>query len=329
VNIFTQTINTFAPGERNFDRGRDRGHVTHAKEFFMEKTRFEWRNKKFLVLLGTLIIGMAFSLVLAGCPMDDPPVEGGPSAGELAAQLAADINKISMGSATVNGATVTFSGKLSLESQFTVPAGVTLDLTEDGELALLDAALAVNGTVKAGSDKVRMESAASWGTINGSGTIQLKGKGNLLRVGRSDTVAAKTLTLDGVTLAGVADNNGALVGVNDGGAFVMKSGKITRNTNTGNTDTSDGFARRGGVFVGGEGATFTVEGGTIYGSADNLPTGVDPSLANTASNNNTAALSADGGTAKWGNGGTYTKGGVSQNSDSDIGSTDDTLIAVK
>jgi hypothetical protein len=34
------------------------------------------------------------------------------------------------------------------------------------------------------------------------------------------------------------------------------------------------------------------------------------------------------GTAKWGTGGTYTKGGVSQTGGSDIGTTADTLIAV-
>jgi hypothetical protein len=344
-----------------------------------------------------LIIGMASSLLLAGCPTDGG---GDPSAEGLAGQLAADINKISAGSATVNGATVTLSGKLSLESQFTVPAGVTLDLTGDGELALLDAALTVNGTVNAGAQKVRMDSAATWGAINGSGTIQLKGKGRLLAIRDN-----RTLTLDGVTLAGVKDNDSSLVVVRSGG-FIMKSGVITGNTCIGNEHTSGGgvnvyegtftmeggaisgntvespdscgggvradksmFTMKGGVIsgntAGGGGqhsdgggisvyrnSTFTMEGGTIYGNttkgggggvhigdstfimkggtiygkAGSLPAGVDPSFANIASDN--AALSAGEDAAKWGMGGTYTKGGVGQTGGSDIGSTDDTLIAV-
>jgi hypothetical protein len=188
-----------------------------------------------------------------------PPPGGGGSSGSTpspaAVQLAADINKISAGSAAVNGATVTLSRKLSLQSQFTVPAGVTLDLTGDGELALLDAVLTVNGAVKAGPEKVRLEYAGE-GTINGSGTIQLKGKGYLLVVGGN-----RKLTLDGVTLAGVSDNNEPLVGVGDGGAFVMKSGKITGNTHI----RSDDWAGGGGVRVN-EGGLFTMQGGTISGN---------------------------------------------------------------
>jgi hypothetical protein len=186
-----------------------------------------------------------------------PPPGGGGSSGSTpspaAVQLAADINKISAGSAAVNGATVTLSRELSLEGQFTVPAGVTLDVTADGAaLALRDAALTVNGTVISGPDRIRPEY-ASEGTIKGSGTIQLKGKGHLL-------VVHNKLTLDGVTLAGVADNNAPLVLVY--GAFVMKSGKITGNTHI---ETWIGtFSAGGGVEV--SGGTFTMEGGTISGN---------------------------------------------------------------
>jgi hypothetical protein len=42
----------------------------------------------------------------------------------------------------------------------------------------------------------------------------------------------------------------------------------------------------------------------------------------------TSLHNSSGNTTKWGTGGTYTKGGVSQRGGSDIGSTDDTLIAV-
>jgi hypothetical protein len=114
--------------------------------------------------------------------------------------------------------------------------------------------LTVNGAVNAGPQKVRLDDNASGGTINGSGTIQLKGQGQLLVV-----QGTKTLTLDGVTLAGVADNNEPLVGVN-GGALVMKSGAIT-----GNTHIRDEGAGGGGVGVW-EGGAFTMEGGTISGN---------------------------------------------------------------
>jgi hypothetical protein len=255
-----------------------------------------------------------------------------------------------------NSATVTLSGRLSLQSQFTVPAGVTLDLAgDDAALELQDGAvLTVNGTVKAGPEKVRLEDNASEGTINGSGTIQLKGKGNLLRVWGGDNAANKTLTLDGVTLAGVADNNVPLVDVyGDGSVFVMKSGKITGNTyiggdwaggggvgvkgtfimeggaisgNTAKGSTDSSTSRGGGAFINGN-STFTMQGGIIYGKSDSLPTGTAPSLANSAKYNSALNVDDDS-TAKWGTGGTYTKGGVDQTGGSDIGGTDGTLIAV-
>jgi hypothetical protein len=133
------------------------------------------RNTRFR--LGMLAMTLTFGLILTGCPNDAAANGGGPSVEELAKQLAAAINALEAGSATVNGATVTLSKYLSIESQFTVPAGVTLDLTGDGELGLLDATLTVNGTVNAGSHRIRLRTAAREATINGSGTIQLKGKG--------------------------------------------------------------------------------------------------------------------------------------------------------
>jgi hypothetical protein len=84
----------------------------------------------------------------------------------------------------------------------------------------------------------------------------------------------------------------------------------------------------GGMEVWGKG-TFTLEGGTIYGKADSLPANTNPSLANSAEGGDTATLNvADEATVNWGTGGTYTKGSETQTGGSDIGSTDETLIAV-
>ncbi|MDR0401367.1 MAG: hypothetical protein LBH51_10580, partial [Treponema sp.] len=88
----------------------------------------------------------------------------------------------------------------------------------------------------------------------GSGTIYLKGQGNLLRIDGGKDGAKKTLTLDGVTLAGVDNNTYSLVNVMNGGEFVLKSGAISGNT-------IDGWG--GGVSVGGEAAVFTMQGGAI------------------------------------------------------------------
>jgi hypothetical protein len=214
-------------------------------------------------LLTAGAFALAAVLMFTACPppTGENPAGEQPPAEQSAEQLAAAINKISAGSATVNGATVTLSGKLSLESQFTVPAGVTLDLTGDGELALRNAALTVNGTVKTGPQSIRLEDNAEWGTINGSGTIYLKSKGSLLYIGDN-----RTLTLDGVTLVGVKDNNRPLVEVvgdiENGymGKFIMKNGAIT-----GNTFTDDDWADGGGVAL--WGGTFIMEGGTISGNS--------------------------------------------------------------
>jgi hypothetical protein len=76
-------------------------------------------------------------------------------------------------------------------------------------------------------------------------------------------------------------------------------------------------------------STFTLKGGTIYGNNadDNAnETRDDRGVPVTGSG---AAFEISGGVpAKWGTGGTYTKGGVAQTGGSDIGTTDDTLIAI-
>jgi hypothetical protein len=233
------------------------------------------KNKRFLFFGRTLIIGMAFSLALAGCPIDDDGGdEGGPSVEELANPLAADINNRpkssegDTGRAEANGSIVTLKGGfIDVRTNLTVPAGVTLDVTTDGHLGLYDMTLTVNGTANVNSNRIRLEDTATYGIIKGNGTIYLKGKGRLLEVGGNKNVADRKLTLDGVTLAGVADNDSSLVVVRGGGEgwsgeFIMKSGEITGNTRV---SGSDEWSSGGGVQVS-EGGTFTMEGGTISGN---------------------------------------------------------------
>jgi len=185
-----------------------------------------------------------------------------------AEKLAADINSIKSGSATVNGTTVTITGGfVGVYADLTVPAGVTLDVTGDGvALGLHDATLTVNGTVNAGPGYIRLEDSANWGTINGSGIIYLKSKGSLLGVNGNRNVANRKLTLDGVTLVGLPDNSESLVYVISGGdgrtgTFIMKSGTIKGNAN-------EGWGG-GGVYIN-KGGTFIMESGTISGNVDGV-----------------------------------------------------------
>jgi hypothetical protein len=186
-----------------------------------------------------------------------------------AKKLAAGINAIKPGSAKVNGDTVTVTDKVELKAVLTVPEGVTLDLTAAGAaLELRDgAALTVNGVVNASGHgdhgsgwvdgSLRVGDGAA--VIAGSGTIRLTSKGRLLNIG-SDK-GRRQLTLDGVTLVGL-DNDNPLVGIGENGGFVLKSGAIT-----GNTYASDEWAGGGGVEV--HKGTFTMEGGAISGNSAN------------------------------------------------------------
>jgi hypothetical protein len=204
------------------------------------------------------------AVVLMGCASGG----GGNNAGMAqAAKLAKDLNAIKAGSAEVSGGTVTLSGWVGLKKALTVPEGVTLDLTAEGAaLELQDGAvLTVNGTVKTSGHgdhgKGWVEGGLRVGdgaaVINGSGTINLKGKGRILNIG-SDK-GKRQLTLDGVTLAGLPDNDHSLVGICVNGAIILKSGAIM-----GNTYTSDEWAGGGGVEV--HKGTFTMEGGEISGN---------------------------------------------------------------
>jgi hypothetical protein len=182
---------------------------------------------------------------------------------EAAAKLAKDLN------AAKTGGTVTLSGWAGLNTALTVPEGVTLDLTQEGAtLELQDGAvLTVNGTVRVTGHgdhgKGHVEGSLRVGdgvaVINGSGTISLTSKGRILNIGGD---RAKQLTLDGVTLAGLPDNDHSLVGIYENSALILKSGAIT-----GNTYTSDKNASGGGVDV--WRGTFTMEGGTISGNSTN------------------------------------------------------------
>jgi hypothetical protein len=148
-----------------------------------------------------------------------------------------------------------------------------------------------------------------------------EGMGGGVRLGMSSTFTLTGGTITGNSAKGKAvSGNGGGIRVENGSVFTMKGGAISGNT--------AGDGRGGGVIVqmGDSPTVFIMEGGTIYGKADNLPAGTDASLANSARQG--ASLLVSRSTAKWGTGGAYTKGGASQTGGSDIGDTDDTLIAV-
>jgi hypothetical protein len=226
-------------------------------------------NKSYVVRAAkptSLVRALVFGLMMAGCATTsgrgDPISPRPPAPDTQAERLAADL-----GSA-IDGATVTLTDEVYLTTTLTVPAGVTLDLTADGaKLELRNGAtLTVDGTVNTrghgdhGSGWVdgglRVGDGAA--TINGSGTLRLQSKGSLLNI--SDK---QHLTLDGVTLVGIADNNDSLVVVYEGGALVMNSGAIT-----GNTRTGEGWSGGGGVQVAKD-AAFTMNGGSISGNTVN------------------------------------------------------------
>lgn len=202
-----------------------------------------------------------------------------------AARLAAEINALKAGSGASNGGTVTLSGDVRLTTGLAVPAGVslnvppgvTLDLSADGgSLELRNGAvLTVDGTVNAGGHgdqgKGWVEGGLRIGdgttVINGSGTIRLRSKGCLLNIG-SDK-GKRQLTLDGVTLVGIADNDASLVQVGEGGGLLMKSGAITGNTTNeggGGVNVHNGtFAMSGSATVSGNTSNDDVGGGVFVG----------------------------------------------------------------
>jgi hypothetical protein len=222
----------------------------------------------FSVLTGCASTGAATGGAAAGGGVPDPAAE----------RLASGLNAITRGSAKVEGGTVRLTDRVEIKTGLTVSAGVTLDLTAEGaRLELKDGAiLTVDGTVNA---RGHGDHGGGWvdgslfiedggAAINGSGTVYLKSKGRLLNIWGGN---GRKLTLEGVTLTGLPDNDEALVGVGDGGTLVMKSGAIT-----GNTRIDDDWANGGGVHV--WKGTFTMRGGAISGntakSADAMGGGV-------------------------------------------------------
>ncbi|GHU76852.1 hypothetical protein FACS189461_4900 [Spirochaetia bacterium] len=188
---------------------------------------------------------------------------------DLAAKLGGE------GKAVIDGSTIRLSGDVNLATRFNVPggftlevpAGLTLDLTgTDANIELLNGAtLTVNGTVNTGGHGdhgsgwveggLRIGEGAA--IINGSGTINLKSKGSLLNIWGDK----RHLTLDGVTLIGIKDNDSSLVQVREGGELILKSGAITGNTRVGNINSRGS----GGVLV--DTGTFIMEGGKISGNS--------------------------------------------------------------
>jgi hypothetical protein len=221
-------------------------------------------KKSTLFLTGMAALLLSFGLTLAGCASNGTGSTGG-IANETAqaAKLAADINALEAA-----GGTVRVTDRVEIKTALTVPEGVTLDLTAEGALLELQdgAVLTVNGTVNATGHgdhgegwvegSLRIGDGAA--VINGSGTINLKSKGRLLNIGGGKD-RRRQLTLDGVTLVGLPDNDSSLVGINENGGLVLKSGAIT-----GNIRVSDDWADGGGVGV--HKGTFTMEGGTISGN---------------------------------------------------------------
>jgi hypothetical protein len=224
---------------------------------------------------------LAFYFVLMACVTDN---SNNPTPEDLAAQLAADLNAIEAGSATATGATVKITRGIYF-TELTVPADVTLDVTADGAALGLgnqsgrDVTLTVHGTIIAGPGQIRMEDCQDEATINGSGTIRLNSEGNLFNVEGNWNVANPKITLDGITLVGLEDNDQALVRVSKGGTLVMKSGVITGNGDWGVIIQEGGTVNNPYdnnnivLFVGG---TFSMEGGIISGNSGG---GVNISIA--------------------------------------------------
>jgi hypothetical protein len=122
--------------------------------------------------------------------------------------------------------------------EIVIPKGVTLDLTaDDARLTLQNGAkLTVNGTVNtrgAGehnnwNGSIYIDKSAV--TINGNGTLYLKSKKRILSMWSGD--GKRKLTIDGVTLVGLKDNDNTLIEVSEGSELILKSGKITNNIST-------------------------------------------------------------------------------------------------
>ena len=230
------------------------------------------------------------------------------------------------------------------DSLFAVGQGVTLNIA--------------NLTLKGGGNSERASNSHALVRVEAGGVLRLKagalitenyngdGGGGGVQVGEK-----AVFIMEGGEIRGNTAKGGGGVNVNKG-IFIMEGGTISGNTATqwggGGLQASERsiftiFTMEGGTTlvytaVGGGGgvrvensekgsdSAFIMEGGTIYGNTVSLPAGTNARLANSAPSDESLAVD---GTAKWGTGGTYTKGGIPQTGGSDIGNTNDTLIAVR
>jgi hypothetical protein len=106
--------------------------------------------------------------------------------------------------------------------------------------------------------------------------------------------------------------------VGGGATFIMEDGIIMGNSAIGGSGIGEG----GGVEAHG-GSIFTMKGGRIQGNTDS-----DGLIKNSATDRDAALHVGEENSAQWWTGGTYTKGGIEQTGGSNIGSTDETLIAI-
>jgi hypothetical protein len=139
-------------------------------------------------------------------------------------------------------------------------------------------------------------------------------------VGRGGGVAVFRAATSFIMEGGAISGNSAAT---RGGGVDQERGTITM---SGGTISGNSAADGGGISVGQRNPSmFTLKGGRIQGGGDS-----DSFIGNTSKSGRSDALffvDNKEGTAKWGTDGTYTKGGMSQTGGSDIGSTNDTLIA--
>jgi hypothetical protein len=155
----------------------------------------------------------------------------------------------------------------------------------------------------------------SGGEISGN-SAHISGGGVLV-------VEGSRFTMSGGVISGNSAGAGGGVAVLTKSTFTMRDGAISGNSASGVGVVVGGAG--GGVYVH-EGCTFTMEGGRIQGNKDS-----DGFIGNTNTSGRSPSFVLElnaSSTAKWGTGGTYTKGGVSQTGGSNIASTDDTLIAI-
>jgi len=176
--------------------------------------------------------------------------------------------------------------------------------------------------------------AMSGGTITDNHAIgpNSNGGGVDVRTGSAFTMSGGVITGNTAT-SDNRNNPGGGGGVCVGGGsntqtFIMQGGTISGNSAIGTTQGG------GGVKVETSGGVFIMEGGTIYGNDSRAKASGN---ANDVRDGSGAQITGRGAAimklvgaraARWGTGGTYTKGDIPQTDGSEIGNTDDTLIAI-